>query len=73
MLISENLIDVNDVVVRKNNSTKPLLWKVIGISNVFNNSFVCKADNELLHHFDADELRKATKAELVAGNRLCQK
>lgn len=58
------------IVVRLNKSTKPKLWKIVGKSNVFKHSFVCDAKDELLNHFDCNELRLATNEEIAAGHRL---
>lgn len=61
---------VGDFVVRKNIKTHPNLWKIMGISNVFVNNFVCKSQGELLHHFHKDELLHATPAEIAVGHRI---
>lgn len=58
------------IVVRKSKRTKPKLWKIVGKSNVFENSFICKAEGELLNHFDCAELRLANNREIGAGHRL---
>lgn len=58
------------VVVRKNKRTKPKLWKIIGKSNVFKNSFVCSTDDELLHHFNESEIRLANNREIDAKQRM---
>ena len=58
------------VVVRKSKRTKPKLWKIIGKSDVFKNSFICKAEGELLNHFDCNELRLANNREIGIRHRL---
>lgn len=61
---------IGDNVVRINKSTKPIVWKIIGESNIFKDSFVCDNENELLHHFHKDEIRCLTDEELVQNKRL---
>jgi len=58
------------IVVRKNRNTKPKLWKTVGKSDVFKDSFICNAEDELLNHFPCGELRLANNSEIGAGRRL---
>lgn len=58
------------IVVRKSKRTKPKLWKIVGKSDVFKNSFICKSEDELLNHFNCAELRLANNREIGAGHRL---
>lgn len=67
--MSDDVAMLGLIVVRLNKSTKPKLWKIIGKSNVFKNSFVCDAKDELLNHFDCRELRLATNKEIAQGYR----
>lgn len=61
---------IGDKVVRKHKRTKNKIWTIVGISNVFNDAFICDVEDELLHHFDRDELRKATDLELKNNCRI---
>lgn len=61
------------IVVRKNKRTKPKLWKIVGKSDVFKDSFICEAEGELLNHFDAGELRLASNIEIQTGRRIDHK
>lgn len=71
--MSDDVAKIGLIVVRINKSTKPKLWRIIGKSDVFKNSFICDAKDELLNHFDCRELRLATDAEIEAGHRLPEK
>ena len=62
--------NIHDVVVRRKKSTKPFLWKIRGVGQLFKNSWVCHSDSELLHHLKEGELRHATPEEIKAGKRL---
>lgn len=63
-------MNISDKVVRLNKKTKPLIWTVVGDSNVFKNSFVCDHEEMMIHHFHVNELRLATPQEIKAGHRL---
>lgn len=58
------------IVVRKNKKTKPKLWKIVGKSNVFKDSFICEAEGEPLNHFNTGELRLASNIEIQTGRRI---
>lgn len=65
-----NIFEVGDLVVRKNKKSKPLIWEVVGYSNVFKDSAICDNENELLNHFSFKDIRHATPEEIKAGHRL---
>lgn len=57
-------------VVKKNKSTKPHIWEVVGESNVFKDSVILKCEEQpLLHHEEIKSLRYATKDEIILGKR----
>ncbi|MFA3296587.1 hypothetical protein [Acinetobacter baumannii] len=63
-------LKIGDKVVRISKSTKPKLWEIISISNVFADNFVCGCVDELIHHFDKSELRLATPQEIQSSQRI---
>lgn len=59
----DEAIKGNTFVVRTRKNTKPILWRVVGISDVFSDSLILDADGELLNHIKRKELRLANDAE----------
>ena len=57
-------------VVKKNKSTKPIIWEVVGESNMFKDNVVLRCKEEpLLRHVDVNSLRYATKDEILCNKR----
>ena len=67
---ANNIYEAGDKVVRTHSRSKPKIWAVEGVSNVFLKHYVCDADGELLEHFSEYEIRHATDEEIEAGKRL---
>lgn len=61
---------IGDKVVRTRKNAKPLIWDVIGFSNVFANNLVCSHPEMLNYHFHENEIRLAEDDELKFGHRL---
>lgn len=53
-----------DLVVRTNKKAKPIIWRVMGVSELFDDSYICDHPSMLIHHFHKDEIRFAKNEEI---------